>query len=338
MPSAPDPAAPPSPHTERPNRGLTIPPTPEGPSNYHLPVMPDEVVAALAPRPGMTILDGTFGGGGHSSRLLAAGASVIAIDRDHDAIAQAAPLQAAYPDRFRIFHARFDQFPEILQREAIGPLHGILLDIGVSSHQFDDASRGFSIRFNGPLDMRMDQSDAISAASIVNSWPESEIADTLYRLGEEHASRRIAAAIVRHRESQPFSSTTELADVIASVVPKKGAQHPAVKSFQALRIAVNDELGCLQRALAAAPPCLLPYGRIAVITFHSLEDRIVKLWMRHLSETETDRPEWPAPRPNPDLCLSLPSRRAISPSPAELAANPRSRSARLRVAERLPSA
>jgi 16S rRNA (cytosine1402-N4)-methyltransferase len=286
----------------------------------------------------MTILDGTFGGGGHSTRLLNAGASVIAIDRDKDAIAQAAPLQAAFPDRFRIFHARFDQFPEILQREAIGPLHGILLDIGVSSHQFDDASRGFSIRFNGPLDMRMDQSDAISAASIVNSWPESDIADTLYRLGEEHASRRIAAAIVRHRDSQPFSTTTELADVIASVVRKKGAQHPAVKSFQALRIAVNDELGCLQRALAAAPPCLLPNGRIAVITFHSLEDRIVKLWMRHLSEPETDRPEWPAPRPNPDLCLSLPSRRAISPSPAELAANPRSRSARLRVAERLPSA
>ena len=338
MPSAPDPAAPPSPKTERPNCGLNIPPTPEGPSDYHLPVMPDEVVAALAPRPGMTILDGTFGGGGHSTRLLNAGASVIAIDRDKDAIAQAAPLQAAFPDRFRIFHARFDQFPEILQREAIGPLHGILLDIGVSSHQFDDASRGFSIRFNGPLDMRMDQSDAISAASIVNSWPESDIADTLYRLGEEHASRRIAAAIVRHRDSQPFSTTTELADVIASVVRKKGAQHPAVKSFQALRIAVNDELGCLQRALAAAPPCLLPNGRIAVITFHSLEDRIVKLWMRHLSEPETDRPEWPAPRPNPDLCLSLPSRRAISPSPAELAANPRSRSARLRVAERLPSA
>jgi 16S rRNA (cytosine1402-N4)-methyltransferase len=303
---------------------------------YHRPVMADEIVQWLAPASGKTILDGTLGGGGHSRRLLEEGASVLALDRDEEALAQAQILRVGFPGTFHAYHSRFDLFPEILRREGIGGLDGILLDLGVSSRQLDAAERGFSFRRCGPLDMRMDASAGLSAAEIVNTWSEASLADVIHQYGEERAARRIAAAIARRRATKPFDTTEDLAELVATIVPRHGSQHPATKTFQGLRIAVNDELGCLERLLAVAADWLRPGGCLAIITFHSLEDRIVKRHLRRHSEAEIDRPEWPAPRPNPDCCYRLPVRSSIAPGEAEIRSNPRARSARLRIATRLP--
>ncbi|HEX2751375.1 MAG TPA: 16S rRNA (cytosine(1402)-N(4))-methyltransferase RsmH [Verrucomicrobiales bacterium] len=313
-------------------------PAPEGEDLegiYHIPVMPDEVVEWLAPDPGKLIMDCTFGGGGHTRRLLASGAGVLALDRDADALMQAAELAGEWPFDFVALRTTYDQYPAILEEAGVTGVDGILLDVGVSSWQVDSPNRGFSFRFDGPLDMRMDRDAPLTAEEIVNTWPQEELARIFYTYGEEKASRRVAAAIEARRKKRAITTTAELAELVATVVPKHSGAHPATKVFQALRIAVNDELGCLERALTEAHRWLRPGGRLAVITFHSLEDRLVKNYMRKHSEPFVDRPEWPAARPNPECFYRLPVRKAITASEAELAANPRARSAKLRIAERI---
>jgi len=302
---------------------------------YHQPIMADEVVHWLQPAPGKILLDGTFGGGGHTRRLLARGAGVVALDRDADALMQAQELAGEWDDNFVPLRTTFDRYPEIFEATGLSGVDGILLDVGVSSWQLDSPNRGFSFRFDGPLDMRMDRDAPLTAEEIVNTWPQEELARMFFEYGEEKASRRVAAAIVERRVRKPLLTTGELAALVASVVPRHSGAHPATKVFQALRIAVNDELGCLERALAQAHRWLRPGGRLVVLTFHSLEDRIVKNCMRRHSEPFVDMPNWPAPRPNPECWYRLPVRKAITASEAEQKQNPRSRSAKLRVAERL---
>lgn len=302
---------------------------------YHVPVLAAEVVEWMAPGPGKLLVDGTFGGGGHTRRLLASGAGVLALDRDADALAQAEDVSAEWQDDFAVIRTTFDRYPEILEGAGVAGVHGILLDIGVSSWQVNSPNRGFSFRFDGPLDMRMDRDAPLTAAEVVNTWPEEELARIFYTYGEEKASRRVASAITLRRAQKAILTTGDLAALVATVVPKHSGAHPATKVFQALRIAVNDELGYLERALEQAHRWLLPGGRLVVITFHSLEDRIVKNYMRRHSEAFIDRPEWPAPRPNPECYYRLPVKKSITASAEELAANPRARSARLRVAERI---
>lgn len=302
---------------------------------YHRPIMADEVVQWLDPAPGRIILDCTFGGGGHTRRLLARGANVLALDRDADALMQAHELAEEWEENFVPLRTTFDRYPEIFTETGVRGVDGILLDVGVSSWQLDSPNRGFSFRFDGPLDMRMDRDAPLTAEEIVNTWPQEELARIFFTYGEEKASRRVAAAIVERRSRKPILTTGELAALVASVVPRHSGAHPATKVFQALRIAVNDELGCLERALEQAHRWLKPGGRLVVLTFHSLEDRIVKNYMRRHSEPTLDRPEWPAPRPNPECWYRLPVRKAITASEREQAENSRSRSAKLRVAERL---
>jgi len=305
-------------------------------SSYHVPVLEEEVVAALAPAEGKLLLDGTLGGGGHTRRLLENGAWVLALDQDPEAIEWATRRLEGMEDQMIALRANFASFPDILREAGLGPvLDGILLDLGVSSHQLDAAERGFSFMRDGPLDMRMDPDGPLSAADVVNQWPEEELARIFYEYGGEKASRRVAKVIVKRREDHPFETTADLAGVVGTVIPKRGPASPATRVFQGLRIAVNDEMGALEAALASAHHWLKPGGRLAVITFHSLEDRIVKQHFRRHSEAEIDRPEWPAPRPNPDYHYRLITRKGITASPEETKRNPRSRSATLRVVERL---
>ena len=302
---------------------------------YHRPIMPDEVVEWLDPAPGKVLLDCTFGGGGHTRRLLTRGAGVLALDRDADALMQAQELAEEWDEQFVPLRTTFDRFPEIFKETGVRGVDGILLDGGVSSWQLDSPNRGFSFRFDGPLDMRMDRDAPLTAEEIVNTWPQEELARIFYEYGEEKASRRVAAAIVERRVRKPILTTGELAALVASVVPRHSGAHPATKVFQALRIAVNDELGCLERALEQAHRWLKPGGKLVVLTFHSLEDRIVKNYMRRHSEPLEDRPEWPSARPNPECWYRLPVRKAITASEEEQTQNSRARSAKLRVAERL---
>ena len=305
-------------------------------TSYHTPVLEKEVVEALAPAEGKLLLDGTLGGGGHTRRLLENGAWVLAMDQDPEAIEWATRRLEGMEDQMIALRANFASFPHILREAGLGPvLDGILLDLGVSSHQLDQAERGFSFMRDGPLDMRMDPDGLLSAAAVVNQWTEEELARIFYEYGGEKASRRVAKVIVKRREERPFETTADLAAVVGTVIPKRGPASPATRVFQGLRIAVNDEMGALEAALASAHHWLKPGGRLAVITFHSLEDRIVKQHFRRHSGAEIDRPEWPAPRPNPDYHYRLITRKGITASPEEIKRNPRSRSATLRVVERL---
>lgn len=308
----------------------------EAVESYHTPVLEEEVIHALMPMPGKLMLDGTLGGGGHTWRLLAQGTNVLALDQDPEALAWATQRLAEDAEHLVPLRANFASFPEILEEAGLGPvLDGILLDLGVSSHQLEAAERGFSFLRDGPLDMRMDPSAPVCAADLVNDWPEEELARIFYEYGDEKASRRVAKAIVRRRAERAFETTCDLAAVVATVIPKRGPASPATRVFQALRIAVNNEMGALETALEAAHHWLKPGGRLAVITFHSLEDRMVKQFFRRHSDAEIDRPEWPAPRPNPDCHYRLITRKGITASPGETSRNPRSRSAKLRVVERL---
>ncbi len=302
---------------------------------FHRAIMVDQVVEWLAPAPGKVLLDCTFGGGGHTRRLLSHGAGVLALDRDADALMQAQELAEEWDEDFVPLRTTFDRYPEIFQETGVRGVDGILLDVGVSSWQLDSPNRGFSFRYDGPLDMRMDRDAPLTAEEIVNTWPQDELARIFWQYGEEKASRRVAAVIVERRARKPILTTGELAALVASVVPRHSGAHPATKVFQALRIAVNDELGCLERALDQAHRWLRPGGKLVVLTFHSLEDRIVKNYMRRHSEPFVDRPEWGAARPNPECWYRLPVRKAITATEAEQAENSRSRSAKLRVAERL---
>ncbi|HEX4259729.1 MAG TPA: 16S rRNA (cytosine(1402)-N(4))-methyltransferase RsmH [Acetobacteraceae bacterium] len=307
-------------------------------SGGHIPVLATELVRALAPVDGGVYCDGTFGGGGHAAAILAAAdCTLFAIDRDPNAIARGAALAASYPGKLHLLQGSFGDLLNLLAPRGVGRLDGVVLDLGVSSFQLDDPARGFSFRADGPLDMRMAR-QGVSAADLVNTLPEAELADTLYRLGEERASRRIARAIIAARAEAPIMTTGRLAAIIRGVLPPdRSGNHPATRSFQALRILVNDELGEIERALEQAASLLAPGGRLVVIAFHSLEDRLVKQFMlaqagRAPSPSRHDPRGHIAPGAPPRF--SLLTQRAVRPGAAELAANPRARSARLRALAR----
>lgn len=303
---------------------------------YHVPVMPDEVVALLRPAPGMLFLDGTIGGGGHSEKLLEAGAEVIGLDQDAEALQEAGKKLDRFGPRLRLVEANFRETESVLDDlgERRG-LAGVLLDIGVSSHQLDTAGRGFALMKDGPLDMRMSLSAPMTAADMVNTMPVAELAGIFREFGEEPRAMQIASRIDSLRARHPFRTTFDLAAAVSSVAPRTGGKHPATRVFQALRIAVNDELGALREALETIPPSLAPGGRFAVITFHSLEDRIVKHFFRERSQEWVDRPEWPEPRRNPDRIFRLLTPHPIDAGMEETTANPRARSAKLRVVEKI---
>jgi len=303
----------------------------------HRPVMLTEVLAVLSPRDGGIYVDGTFGAGGYSRAILEAADCIVwAIDRDPDAIRRGEDLAAAYPGRLRLVHGRFGELVALLRDRNVTLVDGIALDLGVSSPQLDEAGRGFSFRADGPLDMRMG-AEGPTAADAVNSLAEQELADIIYRLGEERRSRRVARAIVAARRDGPITGTLALAGIVRRAVPRsRDGIDPATRTFQALRIYVNDELGELDRALVAAETLLAPGGRLAVVAFHSLEDRRVKAFLRaragasprtsrHLPATQE---EGRAPT------FSLIKGGAIKPSKQEVDSNPRARSARMRAAER----
>jgi len=297
----------------------------------HEPVLAKEVVNFLRPASGRTIIDGTLGGGGHSSLLLKGGARVIGFDRDPEALVHTRGFLAPHGDRFSALEGNFSDGVEALTALGISQVDGVLLDLGVSSHQLDTAERGFSFQREGPLDMRMGRSGP-TAADLVNTLSVSELARIFREYGDEPRAIQFTARIVRAREKKQIVTTAELAELIAA--GRTGPRHPATRVFQALRIAVNDEIGSLERALPAFTSMLAPGGRLAVITFHSLEDRIVKHFFRRHAMREIDDPTWPAPRPNPEYLFETLTPRSVTASPSELFSNPRSRSARLRVVER----
>jgi 16S rRNA (cytosine1402-N4)-methyltransferase len=303
--------------------------------DYHLPVFPAEVAEWMAPGPDQFIIDGTLGGGGHSEIFLKAGARVLGVDRDPEALAHARARLAAFGGRFSTWEGNFSRLPEIPEIQMGERADGLLMDLGVSSRQLDSAARGFSFMREGPLDMRMGPSSPRTAADIVNCWQEADIVRILFEYGEESKARRIAGAIVRQRAEKPFVTTLDLANCIEKAIGRQGRTHPATKTFQAIRMAVNEELESLATALATAPAVLKPGGRLLIITFHSLEDRMVKRFFKHRSTEFLDEPGWPEPRPNPDYQFRLLARKAIIPTAEETSLNPRARSAKLRVAQLL---
>ena len=303
--------------------------------SYHRPVLAAEVVELLAPRPGSLVIDATCGGGGHSEAILGTGADVLALDQDPEAIQHATDRLARFGRRVIFRRANFRHVDKVLDQLGVATIGGALLDLGVSSRQLENAQRGFSMMRNGPLDMRMDPQNVVTAASIVNNYPGEELTRLFRDLGEEPAARRIASLIVKERKSAPFEETLSLARTIEKVVGRHGRRHPATQVFQALRIEVNDELGALAGGLRILTDRLEPGARIAVIAFHSLEDRIVKNFLRDRSREWLDRPEWPAPRRNPEYDLKLITPKPVEPGEEEQRANPRSRSAKLRVAEKI---
>ena len=306
----------------------------------HASVLLDECIEALNVRPGGIYLDGTLGGAGHSleiAKRLTTG-RLIGVDRDPAALEAAGQRLAAYMDRVTLVHSNFRALGAILDELGIGSVDGMLFDLGVSSPQLDDGSRGFSYMSDAPLDMRMDPGDSLTAREIVNTWPREELRRILFEFGEERYAPLIAAAIERRREQKPIETTLELVDVIRSAMPPQALrekQHPAKRSFQAIRIAVNDELSSVSDAMHAAIDRLSPGGRLAVITFHSLEDRIVKNAMQEAARGCTCPPEFPV-----CVCGKKPKIRILTRKPVvsgerELAGNPRARSAKLRAAEKL---
>ncbi len=302
----------------------------------HIPVLLKEVMEQISPKNGGIYVDGTFGAGGYThAALQAADCKVYAIDRDPDAIANGQSLAEKFNGRLKLLHGTFGKMKELLQDEGIERVDGVMLDIGVSSMQIDQAERGFSFQKDGALDMRMSQ-NGLSAADVVNKYGEKEIADIIYLYGEERYSRRIAAAIVSRRKERAFLTTLDLAHVIRSVVPhKKNDIDPATRTFQALRIYVNDELEQLRSGLSEAEALLTHGGRMAVVSFHSLEDRIVKNFIQEKSG-KTARPSRYLPDVRgTDATLKPLTKKPIVPSSQECLENPRARSARLRSAERL---
>ena len=305
----------------------------------HKPVLLEECLTALDIKPEGTYLDGTLGRAGHSLEILRRlkGGRLIGIDRDMTAIEAARERLAAFGDRVTLVHGNFCDLGEILADLGVDKVDGMLFDLGVSSPQLDEAQRGFSYMHDAPLDMRMDTSAALDARQVVNTWSGEELRRILWEYGEERYAPQIARAIVRRREEKPIETTGELVEVIRSAMPASALrekQHPAKRSFQAIRIAVNGELEALAPMLRAATEGLRPGGRLAVITFHSLEDRIVKQTMRELATGCICPPEFPVCVCGRKPKLTLVTRKPIVSGPAELGENPRARSAKLRVAER----
>ena len=306
----------------------------------HIPVMLNEVLRALAPADGETCVDGTFGNGGYTRAMLdAAGCTVIAIDRDRSALDRAAAWKDRYGDRLILLHGCFGDVRALAAKAGCEQVDGFVLDIGVSSMQIDEAERGFSFRFDGPLDMRMDTGQGESAADIVNGYDEKDLADLIYQYGDERHSRRVARAIVRARSENKITRTLELAQIVRSAIPggKKSPIDPATRTFQALRIAVNDELGELTRALDAAEHLLREGGRLVVVSFHSLEDGIVKHFMQERSGKKSGGSRHlpgAAHTVGPAPTFTLPSSKPLAASDDEAATNPRARSAKMRVAIR----
>jgi 16S rRNA (cytosine1402-N4)-methyltransferase len=304
----------------------------------HIPVLLKEVIAALAPKADGVYLDGTFGAGGYSAAILEAAPCVVwSIDRDPEALKRGEDLATRFPGRLHFVHGRFGDMAQLLSSHGITGVDGVALDLGVSSMQIDDRTRGFSFLRDGPLDMRMEKSGR-SAADAVNTLSEKELADIIFTYGEERHARRVARAIVAARRDRPFSRTLHLADVIRAEVRRaQDGIDPATRTFQALRIYVNDELGELERGLLGAEKLLRPGGILAVVSFHSLEDRIVKTFLKARSGSAI-RPSRHTPAsigaPIATATFTPLSRRPIGPSDAEIAHNPRARSARLRIAER----
>jgi len=297
----------------------------------HVPVLLAEVVAALRPAPGQVIVDGTFGAGGYSRAFLAAGAAVVAFDRDPGAAAFTADLQGR--DDFRLVRAPFSHMAETVGE---GGAEGVALDLGLSSMQLDEADRGFSLMRDGPLDMRM-SSEGLAAADLVNEAEPAELARIFRLYGEERQARRVVAALVRRRTEQPFKRTLDLAQVVEKALGgRRGAKiHPATRVFQALRIAVNEELSELEAGLLAAERSLKAGGRLAVVSFHSLEDRIVKTFLNDRAGRQGEASRHAPPRAEgPAPSFTLLHNRAVTPTDAEIAANPRARSAKLRAAAR----
>ena len=307
---------------------------------HHVSVLLQECLDGLNIRPDGIYVDGTLGGAGHSFQIasrLTTG-RLIGIDRDQVALEAASKRLAPYQDRVTLVHSNFCEIKEVLRELNIAGVDGILLDLGVSSPQLDDGQRGFSYMSDAPLDMRMNRQEALSAYTVVNSWPREELKRILYDYGEERYAPQIASAICRRREEKPIETTLELVDVIRSAMPPaalREKQHPAKRSFQAIRIAVNDELGSVEKVMRDAIPCLNKGGRLAVITFHSLEDRIVKNAMAAASRGCTCPPEFPVCVCGKKPMVKLVNRKPIVSGSEELEDNPRARSAKLRVCEKL---
>ena len=307
---------------------------------YHVSVLLDECIQALNIKPDGIYVDGTLGGAGHSSQIAArlTTGRLIGIDRDPKALKAASERLAPYADRVTLVHSNFSQLDEVLENLSIEGVDGILLDLGVSSPQLDEAERGFSYMADAPLDMRMNSEDSLTAHEVVNTWPREELRRILYEYGEERYAPQIAAAIDRRRAEKPIETTLELVDVIRSAMPPaalREKQHPAKRSFQAIRIAVNDELGAVGRVLEVAVPKLNKKGRLAIITFHSLEDRLVKHGMAANAKGCTCPPTFPVCICGNKPKVKLISKKPIVSGPEELERNPRARSAKLRVCEKL---
>ena len=307
---------------------------------HHVSVLLEECIEGLNIKPDGIYVDGTLGGAGHSSRIAAklTTGMLIGIDRDPVALTAAGERLAPFGDRVRLVHSNFCEMDTALQNLGIDGVDGILLDLGVSSPQLDDGQRGFSYMTDAPLDMRMNGEDSLDAKQIVNQWSYEELKRILYDYGEERFAPRIAAAICKRREEKEIETTLELVDIIRGAMPASALrekQHPAKRSFQAIRIAVNDELGSVERVMKKAIPLLNPGGRLAVITFHSLEDRIVKNAMAEAAKGCTCPREFPVCVCGKKPQVKLITRKPIVSGPEELERNPRARSAKLRICEKL---
>ena len=306
----------------------------------HRPVLLDECIQGLNIRPDGTYLDGTLGRAGHSGQIvrkLTTG-RLICVDRDQAALDAARERLAPWLDKVELVHSNFDQVGRILDGLSLAGVDGMLFDLGVSSPQLDDGARGFSYMADAPLDMRMDRGGGLTAAEVVNSWPKEELKQIIFQYGEERYAPQIAGAIARRRADKPIETTLELVEVVKSAMPPKALrekQHPAKRTFQAVRIAVNDELASVERMLQQAVPRLNRGGRLAVITFHSLEDRIVKTGLAGFARGCTCPPDFPVCVCGKTPEIRLVNKKPILPSQREIEENPRARSAKLRVAEKL---
>ena len=307
---------------------------------HHVSVLLEECIENLNIRPDGIYVDGTLGGAGHSSQIAArlTTGRLIGIDRDPVALQAAGERLAPYKDRITLVHSNFSEMAQVLKDLNISGVDGILLDLGVSSPQLDDGSRGFSYMTDAPLDMRMNNGDSLSAETVVNTWPQEELKRILYTYGEERYAPQIAAAICHRREEAPIKTTLELVDIIRSAMPPaalREKQHPAKRSFQAIRIAVNDELGAVEKIMKDAVGLLNPGGRLAIITFHSLEDRIVKTGMNEAAKGCTCPPSFPVCICGKKPLVKIISKKPIISTEEELKDNPRARSAKLRVCQKI---